>query len=128
MNDRKIHAVVFGCDRVARNGDTANKIGTYGLAVLGKFHGVPFFVAAPTETLDVKLPEGTAIEIEQRSAKEVTHIRGVQIAPLDVNVWNPAFDVTPAALIEAIITDVGVMELHGDAYDVAAFLAANKSA
>lgn len=126
MQSGKLDAVVVGADRIVANGDTANKIGTYALAVLGKFHAVPFFVAAPTETLDVKLQEGSAIEIEQRSPKEVTHIKGVQIAPLNVNVWNPAFDVTPAALIEAIVTDVGVIERKGDCYDVAAFLVANQ--
>lgn len=127
MQAGRVDAVVVGADRIVANGDTANKIGTYGLAVLGKFHSVPFFVAAPTETLDITLQEGTAIEIEQRNSHEVTHIRGVQIAPLDINVWNPAFDVTPASLIEAIITDVGVIEREGDRYEVAAFLAANKS-
>ncbi|HJY86306.1 MAG TPA: S-methyl-5-thioribose-1-phosphate isomerase [Candidatus Acidoferrales bacterium] len=103
----KVSAVVVGADRIARNGDTANKIGTYALAVLAREHTVPFYVAAPTSTLDLSLPSGDEIPIEERAAEEVTHIQGVRIAP-DVAVANPAFDVTPARLITAIITERGV--------------------
>jgi methylthioribose-1-phosphate isomerase len=103
----KVGAVVVGADRIAANGDTANKIGTYTLAVLAHEHTVPFYVAAPTSTLDLSLPSGEQIPIEERAAEEVTHIQGVRIAP-DVAVANPAFDVTPARLITAIITECGV--------------------
>ena len=102
-----VGAVVVGADRIAANGDTANKIGTYQIAVLAREHNVPFFVAAPISTLDLTIPTGEQIPIEQRAAEEVTHIRGVRIAP-DVPVANPAFDVTPARLIAAIITECGV--------------------
>jgi methylthioribose-1-phosphate isomerase len=103
----KVGAVVVGADRIASNGDTANKIGTYQMAVLAGEHNVPFYVAAPTSTLDLSLPSGEQIPIEERPAEEVTHIQGVCIAP-DVAVANPAFDVTPARLITAIITERGV--------------------
>jgi len=103
----KIGAVVVGADRIAANGDTANKIGTYQIAVLAREHGVPFYVAAPISTLDLSIPNGDHIPIEQRAAEEVTHIRGVRIAP-DVDVANPAFDVTPNRLIAAIITERGL--------------------
>src|SRR5205807_7328268 len=103
----KIGAVVVGADRIAANGDTANKIGTYQMAVLARENSVPFYVAAPISTLDLSIPSGESIPIEERPAEEVTHIRGVQIAP-DVEAANPAFDVTPARLITAIITERGV--------------------
>jgi methylthioribose-1-phosphate isomerase len=102
-----VGAVVVGADRIAANGDTANKIGTYQIAVLANEHGVPFYVAAPISTLDLKIPSGEHIPIEERAAEEVTHLRGVRIAP-EVDVANPAFDVTPARLIRAIITERGV--------------------
>ena len=102
-----VGAVVVGADRIAANGDTANKIGTYSMAVLARENNVPFYVAAPISTLDLSIPDGSHIPIEQRSAEEVTHIRGLRIAP-DVEVANPAFDVTPARLITAIITERGV--------------------
>jgi len=103
----KIGAVVVGADRIAANGDTANKIGTYQIAVLARENSVPFYVAAPISTLDLSIPSGDSIPIEERPAEEVTHIRGVQIAP-DVESANPAFDVTPERLITAIITERGV--------------------
>ncbi len=102
-----VGAVVVGADRIAANGDTANKIGTYQIAVLAREHSVPFYVAAPTSTVDLGIASGDQIPIEQRPAEEVTHIGGVRIAP-DVAVANPAFDVTPARLIAAIITERGV--------------------
>ena len=103
----KVGAVVIGADRIAANGDTANKIGSYQMAVLAREHNVPFYVAAPTSTLDLSIPRGELIPIEERPAEEVTHIQGVRIAP-DVAVANPAFDVTPARLLTAIITERGV--------------------
>jgi methylthioribose-1-phosphate isomerase len=106
---RKFDAVVVGADRIAVNGDTANKIGTYTVAVLAKAHDVPFYIAAPISTIDVRCPSGAAIPIEERSAAEVTNIGGVRIAPEGVAVRHPAFDVTPASLITAIITDRGVL-------------------
>ena len=107
LKSGKIGAVVVGADRIAANGDTANKIGTYQIAVLAREHAVPFYVAAPISTLDLSIPSGESIPIEQRPAEEVTHIRGVPIAP-NVEAANPAFDVTPARLIAAIITERGV--------------------
>src|SRR5712691_3472507 len=109
FQQRKFDAVVVGADRIAANGDTANKIGTYTLAVLANAHQVPFYVAAPICTVDLATPNGTAILIEERSADEVTSIGGVQIAPEGISVRHPAFDVTPARLITAIITDRGVL-------------------
>ncbi len=106
---RKFDAVVVGADRIAINGDTANKIGTYTVAVLAKAHDVPFYVAAPISTIDIRCPSGAAIPIEERSAAEVTNIGGTRIAPEGVAVRHPAFDVTPASLITAIITDRGVL-------------------
>jgi methylthioribose-1-phosphate isomerase len=102
-------AVIVGADRIAANGDAANKIGTYTVAVLAQRHGVPFYVAAPVSTIDPSCPGGEAIPIEERSAAEVTEIGGVRIAPEGVAVRHPAFDVTPASLITAIITDRGVL-------------------
>lgn len=102
-------AVIVGADRIAANGDAANKIGTYTVAVLANAHGVPFYVAAPVSTIDPATPDGSAIPIEERSAAEVTEIGGTQVAPAGVKVRHPAFDVTPARLISAIITDQGVL-------------------
>jgi methylthioribose-1-phosphate isomerase len=107
LKSGQVGAVVVGADRIAANGDTANKIGTYPMAVLAHEHGVPFYVAAPVSTIDLSLASGDEIPIEERAAEEVTHIRGVRIAP-DVAVAHPAFDVTPARLISAIITERGV--------------------
>jgi methylthioribose-1-phosphate isomerase len=107
MKKGKVDAVVVGADRIAANGDTANKIGTYQIAVLAHEHGVPFYVAAPVSTFDLSISTGEQIPIEERSAEEVTHIRGVRIAP-DVDAAHPAFDVTPARLISAIICERGV--------------------
>lgn len=104
-----IDLCVVGCDRVAANGDTANKIGTYGLAVAAKAHGVPFYVVGPTSTIDMATATGDAIDIELRPAREVTHVGDCQIAPDGANVANIAFDVTPAAYITAIITEKGVV-------------------
>ena len=104
-----IDCVIVGADRVARNGDTANKVGTYGLAILAAHHGVPFYVAAPLSTFDFSLENGNAIPIEQRSAAEVEEFAGTRVAPEGSAVYNPAFDVTPAHLIAAFITEHGVL-------------------
>jgi methylthioribose-1-phosphate isomerase len=103
-----VSCIVVGADRIAGNGDVANKIGTYPLAVMAREHGVPFYVAAPVSTLDLSLESGRQIPIEQRASDEVTEPRGVRVAPEGVEALNPAFDVTPAALVAAIITDRGV--------------------
>jgi methylthioribose-1-phosphate isomerase len=108
MKQGKINAIVVGADRIAANGDVANKIGTYTLAVLAREHGIPFYVAAPLSTVDLETPDGTKIPIEQRNAKEVTHIAGKQMVPDGVQIENPAFDVTPAKYVAAIITEQGV--------------------
>ena len=109
MRQRKIQAVIVGADRIAANGDTANKIGTYSVACLAKTHGLPFYVAAPSSTFDLSLSSGEQIPIEERSAAEITHGFGRQTVPDGVEVYNPAFDVTPAELITAIITERGVI-------------------
>lgn len=108
MRRGHVKAVFVGADRIAANGDVANKIGTYGLAIIAHEHGVPFYVVAPHSTLDLATPDGDGIPIEERAAREVTEIGGVRIAPEGVAVENPAFDVTPARYVTAIITDVGV--------------------
>jgi methylthioribose-1-phosphate isomerase len=108
MQQGKIGAIVVGADRIAANGDVANKIGTYTVAVLAKEHGIPFYVAAPISTVDLATPDGSQIPIEQRNAREVTHIAGKQMVPDGVQVENPAFDVTPAKYIAAIITEKGI--------------------
>ncbi|MGA2516338.1 MAG: S-methyl-5-thioribose-1-phosphate isomerase [Thermodesulfobacteriota bacterium] len=109
MRKGLVNLVVVGADRIARNGDTANKIGTYGLAVLSKFHDIPFYVAAPTSTLDLSLVSGEEIPIEERNIAEVTHFCGYPIAPKGVKAFNPAFDVTPHSLINGIITEKGII-------------------
>ena len=109
MRAGRIQAVVVGADRIAANGDTANKIGTYNVAILAKEHGIPFYVAAPWSTIDTATPTGDSIPIEERSAKEVTHHAGKQVTPNGVGIANPAFDVTPAKYIAAIITERGVL-------------------
>jgi len=108
MKQGKIGAIVVGADRIAANGDVANKIGTYTVAVLAKEHGIPFYVAAPISTIDLATADGNGIPIEQRNAKEVTHIAGRQMVPEGVAVENPAFDVTPAKYVAAIITERGI--------------------
>ena len=111
MREGKIHLCVVGADRIAANGDVANKIGTYSVAVLAKAHGIPFYVAAPYSTIDLNTKSGADIPIEQRNPSEVTTIHGSQpVAPAGVNVYNPAFDVTPAELISGIITERGVFK------------------
>jgi len=109
MRQGKIGAVIVGADRIAANGDVANKIGTYMVAVLAKEHGIPFYVAAPFSTIDLDTPDGSKIPIEQRSSREVTHMAGKQITPDGVGVENPAFDVTPHQYVTAIITERGVL-------------------
>jgi methylthioribose-1-phosphate isomerase len=109
MREGRVQAVVTGADRVAANGDTANKIGTYGLAVSAAAHKIPFYIAAPTSTFDLSIASGAEIPIEQRGAREITHGFGRQTAPEGVKVYNPAFDVTPAELIAAIICERGVI-------------------
>jgi len=108
MRQGKVNFVVVGADRIAANGDTANKIGTYSVAVLAREHQIPFYVAAPLSTIDLKTPDGQHIPIEERSAREVTHVGGSQMAPDGAQVWNPAFDVTPSHLIAGIITERGI--------------------
>ena len=108
MKQGRIGAVVVGADRIAANGDVANKIGTYTVAVLAKEHGIPFYVAAPISTVDLDTPDGSKIPIEQRNPREVTHIAGKQMVPDGVEVENPAFDVTPARYVNAIITERGI--------------------
>jgi methylthioribose-1-phosphate isomerase len=109
MSKGRISAVIVGADRIAANGDTANKIGTYSVAILAKEHSIPFYVAAPFNTIDLATASGDLIPIEQRSAREVTHVNGVQVTPDGVSIQNPAFDVTPARYITAIITERGVL-------------------
>jgi methylthioribose-1-phosphate isomerase len=108
MRAGRVDLVIAGADRIARNGDTANKIGTYALAVAAKHHGLPFVIAAPTSTLDTSIATGVEIPIEERDACELTEIDGVQVAPPGCMVYNPAFDVTPGELITAIVTEKGV--------------------
>jgi methylthioribose-1-phosphate isomerase len=109
MAMKKVDLVIVGADRIAANGDVANKIGTYGVAVLAGEHGIPFYVAAPLSTVDLSLPAGDRIPIEEREHHEVTSFAGQPVAPPGVKVWNPAFDVTPNRLVTAIITDRGVV-------------------
>jgi methylthioribose-1-phosphate isomerase len=110
MKQGKINAVIVGADRIAANGDTANKIGTYSLSILAKKHGIPFYVAAPSSTFDLSIKNGAEIPIEQRDPREVTTYAGIQIAPDEVEAYNPAFDITEARYITAIITERGIIE------------------
>jgi methylthioribose-1-phosphate isomerase len=110
MKEGKVQLVLVGADRIAANGDTANKIGTYGLATLAKSHGIPFYVAAPTSTLDLALATGADIPIEERDPREITHGFGKPTAPEKIEVYSPAFDVTPAALISGIVTEKGLIQ------------------
>lgn len=110
MAKKRIDAVIVGADRVVANGDTANKIGTYSIAVIAKHHNVPFYVASPISTIDTSLSDGSLIPIEERSASEMNSIAGIPIAPAGIKCWNPAFDVTPATLITGIMTEMGVVE------------------
>ncbi len=109
MQQGKVQAVIVGADRVTRNGDVANKIGTYSLAVLAKEHGIPFYVAVPLSTIDMNLASGAEIVIEERPADEVTHVHGHRMAPEGVAVYNPAFDMTPHRYVTALITEAGVV-------------------
>ena len=110
MKEGRVQLVIVGADRIAANGDTANKIGTYGVALLAQAHGIPFYVAAPSSTFDLSLATGDAIPIEQRHPEEITHGFGRQTAPAGIAVYNPAFDVTPARLIAGIITERGLIQ------------------
>jgi len=110
MFEGKIDAVFVGSDRIARNGDVCNKIGTYSVAQLARLHGVPFYVVAPLSTFDASIPDGSHIPIEERPAEEITEGFGKRTAPAGVRVYNPAFDVTPAALVTGIVTEVGLIE------------------
>ena len=110
MREKKINLVIVGADRISRNGDVANKIGTYSVAVLAEKHNIPFFVAAPTSTIDMSLSCGSMIPIEQRLKEEISHGFGKQTAPDGVKVYNPAFDVTSHELIKGIITEAGIAE------------------
>jgi len=109
MKKGEVNLVLVGADRIARNGDTANKIGTYCLAVLSKWHNIPFYIAAPTSTIDISLASGKEIPIEERAAEEVTHFRGIRITPKEIRAFNPAFDITPHSLIQGIITEEGIV-------------------
>lgn len=113
MKERRVQAVILGADRIAANGDTANKIGTYSVALLAKAHGIPFYVAAPSSTFDLSLASGDQIPIEERAADEITHGFGRPTVPPGVGVFNPAFDVTPAELITTIVTERGVIQPVG---------------
>ncbi len=110
MKQKRITLVITGADRIAANGDSANKIGTYNLAVSAKHHGIPFYIAAPSSTIDTSIVSGEQIPVEERNAKEITEIFGKRLAPEGVNVYSPAFDITPANLITSIITEKGVYE------------------
>ncbi|MCX7816077.1 MAG: S-methyl-5-thioribose-1-phosphate isomerase [Syntrophales bacterium] len=109
MKQGKVHMVITGADRIAANGDTANKIGTYSLAVLARHHSIPLYIAAPTSTIDLTIPDGSSIPIEERDPKEVTSFYGRRCAPKKTKAYNPAFDITPAELISAIITEKGII-------------------
>jgi methylthioribose-1-phosphate isomerase len=108
MGHGRVNFVVVGADRIAANGDTANKIGTYTVAILAREHQIPFYVAAPLSTIDLNTPDGQHIPIEERQGREVTHLRGTRLTPEGATVWNPAFDVTPSHLIAGIITERGI--------------------
>jgi methylthioribose-1-phosphate isomerase len=108
MRQGGIDLVVVGADRIAANGDVANKIGTYTVATMARAHGVPFYVAAPLSTIDLSTPDGSKIPIEQRNPKEMTHLGAMRLTPDGASIWNPAFDVTPHELIAGIITERGI--------------------
>ena len=110
MFEGRIDAVLVGADRIARNGDVANKIGTYGVAVLAREHGIPFYVCAPLSTFDARMATGAEIPIEERGSEEVACGFGKRTAPEGVKIYNPAFDVTPARLVTGIVTEVGLIE------------------
>jgi len=110
MREGRVQAVVTGADRIAANGDAANKIGTYSLAVLAREHGIPFYIAAPSSTFDLSIASGDDIPIEQRAPEEITEGFGRRTAPLDVATYNPAFDVTPARFISAVVTERGLIQ------------------
>jgi methylthioribose-1-phosphate isomerase len=110
MQQQRVDMVVVGADRIAANGDVANKIGTYTVAMMASAHGVPFYVAAPLSTIDLETPDGSAIPIEQRNAREITHLGPTRLAPAGAGTWNPAFDVTPHALVAGIITERGIAQ------------------
>lgn len=110
IRDGKIDVILVGADRIALNGDSANKIGTFMLAVVAKRYNVPFYIVAPTTTIDFEIETGDEIEIEERASEEITHIGGVRIVPTDINVYNPAFDVTPNEYITGIITEKGILK------------------
>ena len=110
MSKGEIDCVIVGADRIAANGDVANKIGTYTVAILAREHDIPFYVAAPISTIDLSLSDGSQIPIEERDAREITHIKDIQLAPEGIAVRNPAFDVTPNRLVTAIITERGVAQ------------------
>ena len=109
MSQGKVDLVVVGCDRMAANGDFANKIGTYALAVLARYHNIPFYTALPSSTIDMAIPDGSHIPVEQRDGEEVLGFAGVRTGPLGARTWNPAFDVTPHQLLSGIITERGVL-------------------
>jgi len=109
MREGKINIIIVGADRISANGDTANKIGTYGLAILAKYHKIPFYVAAPYSTIDISINSGEKIPIEQRPEEEITVFNGKRISPYNIEVYNPAFDVTPSELISGIITEKGIL-------------------
>jgi methylthioribose-1-phosphate isomerase len=109
MSQGKIQAVITGADRIARNGDTANKIGTYGVAILAKYHNIPFYIAAPSSTIDMNIENAEGIPIEERDGSEIICFMGTQAAPRGVKTYNPAFDITPSRLISGIITEKGVI-------------------
>ncbi len=110
MKKKKIDAIIIGADRIARNGDTANKIGSYSLAILARYHSIPFYIAAPSDTFDLNIKSGNDIKIEERSANEIIKINSKYIAPPQTNTYHPAFDVVPNTLISAIITEKGIIE------------------
>jgi len=126
MFERKIDAVFVGADRIARNGDVCNKIGTYGVAVLAREHGLPFYVVAPLSTFDPSIPDGSHIPIEERPAEEITRGFGRRTAPEGVKVYNPAFDVTPARFVTGIVTEAGLIEKPDTAKIEAAFARAGQ--
>ena len=112
IKNKGVTKIIVGADRIARNGDTANKIGTYGLAVLARHHGIPFYIAAPSSTIDKNIKSGRDIPIEGRNRAELIYTGPKQTAPLDSKVYNPAFDITPNNLISAIITEKGIYEIE----------------